>query len=193
MARCYIILTFFSTHCVILRESDDRRISHRPREILRFTQNDTKNNMILIAHNIRSLHNVGAFFRTADAFGIEKIYLTGYTGCPPRKEIAKTALGSEHRILWEHRDELEPLMVELKEKGIQIVALEISDRSIPVDRLDTPLDKIALIVGSEVEGISKETLAECDQIVEIPMIGIKKSLNVSVATGIALFAITRKK
>lgn len=148
--------------------------------------------MILIAHNIRSLHNVGAFFRTADAFGIEKIYLTGYTGCPPRKEIAKTALGSEHRIPWEHREDLDPLLLELKSTGKKIVALEISDRSIPVGALEISTEQIALIVGSEVEGISPYLLEQCDEIIEIPMIGTKKSLNVSVATGIALFAIMTK-
>ena len=158
--------------------------------------------MILIAHNIRSLHNVGAFFRTADAFsarggsasggGVEKIYLTGYTGCPPRKEIAKTALGSEHRVPWEHREDLDSLLVELKANGMNIVALEIADNSIRVDQLEIPIDQIALIVGSEVEGISQQILEQCDAIVSIPMIGMKKSLNVSVATGIALFAITQK-
>jgi tRNA G18 (ribose-2'-O)-methylase SpoU len=148
--------------------------------------------MILIAHNIRSLHNVGAFFRTADAFGVEKIYLTGYTGCPPRKEIAKTALGSEHRIPWEHRENIDELLLELKSAGKKIVALEISNRAIPVGALEIPIEDIALIVGSEVEGISPQVLAECDEIIEIPMIGGKKSLNVSVAAGIALFAITTK-
>lgn len=149
--------------------------------------------MYLIAHNIRSLHNVGAFFRTADAFGVEKIYLTGYTGCPPRKEIAKTALGSEHRIPWEHREDLDLLLVELKAAGKKIVALEISDRAIPVGALEIPVEQIALIVGSEVEGISPQLLEQCDEVIEIPMIGTKKSLNVSVATGIALFAIATKK
>lgn len=148
--------------------------------------------MILIAHNIRSLHNVGAFFRTADAFGVEKIYLTGYTGCPPRKEIAKTALGSEHRIPWEHRENLDELLLELKSARKKIVALEISDRAIPVGALEIPVEQVALIVGSEVEGISPQLLEQCDEIIEIPMIGIKKSLNVSVATGIALFAIMTK-
>lgn len=148
--------------------------------------------MVLIAHNIRSLHNVGAFFRTSDAFGVEKIYLTGYTGCPPRKEIAKTALGSEHRIPWEHREDLDELILELKSAGKKIVALEISDRAIPVDKLETSVENIALIVGSEVEGISPQLLEQCDEIIEIPMIGVKKSLNVSVATGIALFAIMTK-
>lgn len=149
--------------------------------------------MILIAHNIRSLHNVGAFFRTSDAFGVEKIYLTGYTGCPPRKEISKTALGSEHRIPWEHREHLDALLLELKSAGKKIVALEISDRAIPVGALEIPLEQVALIVGSEVDGISPHLLEQCDEIIEIPMIGTKKSLNVSVATGIALFAIAGKK
>jgi len=148
--------------------------------------------MILIAHDIRSLHNVGAFFRTSDAFGIKKIYLTGYTGCPPRKEIAKTALGSEHRVPWEHREELDPLITELKEKGMMVVALEIADRAIRIDELTIPVENIALILGSEVEGISSHILEQCDVIVSIPMSGIKKSLNVSVAAGIALFAITQK-
>ena len=148
--------------------------------------------MILIAHNIRSLHNVGAFFRTADAFGVEKIYLTGYTGCPPRKEIAKTALGSEHRIPWEHRENIDELLLELNSAGKKIVALEISNRAIRVEALQIPVEQVALIVGSEVEGISQQTLEQCDEIIEIPMIGVKKSLNVSVATGIALFAITTK-
>ncbi len=148
--------------------------------------------MYLIAHNIRSLHNVGAFFRTADAFGVEKIFLTGYTGCPPRKEIAKTALGSEHRIPWEHRENLDELLIELKSTGKKLVALEISDRAISIDVLRIPHDQIALIVGNEVEGISQHTLDQCDEIVEIPMISTKKSLNVSVATGIALFAIASK-
>ena len=149
--------------------------------------------MYLIAHNVRSLHNVGAFFRTADAFAIEKIYLSGYTGCPPRKEIAKTALGSEHRVPWEHRENLDQLILELKAAGKKIVALEISDRSIPVGSLKIPVDQVALIVGSEVKGNSSQLLGQCDEIVEIPMIGVKKSLNVSVATGIALFAIATKK
>ncbi len=149
--------------------------------------------MVLIAHNIRSLHNVGAFFRTADAFGVEKIFLTGYTGCPPRKEIAKTALGSEHRIPWEHRENLDLLLLELKSAGMKIVALEMDVRAIPVDALKIPVEHIALIVGSEVEGIPAQLLEQCDEVVEISMHGVKKSLNVSVATGIALFAIVGKK
>lgn len=148
--------------------------------------------MYLIAHNIRSLHNVGAFFRTADAFAVEKIYLTGYTGCPPRKEIAKTALGSEHRVSWEYREDIHLLIQELKEEGKKIVALEMSDKAILIDRLKIEPKEIALIVGSEVEGVARELLDQCYAIVSILTPGVKKSLNVSVATGIALFAMMTK-
>lgn len=148
--------------------------------------------MILLAHNIRSLHNVGAFFRTADAFGVEKIYLSGYTGCPPRKEIAKTALGSEHRVIWEYREDVLPLLDELKRQGMKIVALEMSPNAIELTKFTENPEKVALVVGSEVEGISPELLQKCDHIVSILTPGMKKSLNVSVATGIALFAISSK-
>jgi len=149
--------------------------------------------MILIAHNIRSLHNVGSFFRTSDAFDIEKIYLTGYTGCPPRKEIAKTALGSEHRVVWEHKENIVALMQDLKQQGYYLVALEMSDQAKSFEEIDVPAEKIVLLLGSEVEGVEKELLHVCDAIVEIKTVGVKKSLNVSVALGIALFAMNQKK
>ncbi len=148
--------------------------------------------MIIIAHNIRSLHNVGAIFRSADAFSVEKVYLTGYTGNPPRKEIAKTALGSEHRVPWEARESAEELIRELKEGGFVVAALETGEGAVAIDEFES-IKPIALVLGNEVEGIDKETKALCDNILEIPMLGTKQSLNVSVATGIALFALTQKK
>ncbi len=148
--------------------------------------------MILIAHNIRSLHNVGAIFRSADAFGVEKIYLSGYTGRPPQKEIAKTALGSEHRVVWEGNDDLVLLLKKLHEENYLIVALENNVVSIPIDTLRTE-KPIALLLGNETEGIDPTALSLCDHTVEIPMPGQKRSLNVSVATGIALFALVSKK
>lgn len=148
--------------------------------------------MILIAHNIRSLHNVGAIFRSADAFNVEKIYLTGYTGKPPRKEIAKTALGSEQRINWEHVENVFDVVNQLKEDGLNIYALETGEKVVSI--CDVIVDKpFALILGNEVEGIEKQVLDVCDVIIEIPMPGKKRSLNVSVATGIALFALTQNK
>ncbi|MEK7615012.1 MAG: TrmH family RNA methyltransferase [Patescibacteria group bacterium] len=148
--------------------------------------------MILIAHDIRSLHNVGAIFRSADAFGVEKIYLTGYTGHPPQKEIAKTALGSEHRVPWEENADLPDLLKKLQSKDFLIVALENNVDAIPIDTLKTT-KPIVLLLGNETEGIAPEILSLCDEKVEIPMPGTKRSLNVSVATGIALFALASQK
>ena len=147
--------------------------------------------MIVIAHNIRSLHNVGSIFRSCDAFGIEKLYLTGFTGIPPRKEIAKVSLGSEHRVPWEAVSEILSLLQTLKQQGFCLVALDNTQGSIPIYtfKIDQPL---ALILGNEVEGVEKEVLLYCDQQIEIPMPGEKQSLNVSVATGIALFALTQE-
>jgi tRNA G18 (ribose-2'-O)-methylase SpoU len=152
--------------------------------------------MILIAHDIRSLHNVGAIFRSADAFGVEKLYLTGYTETPPRKEIAKVALGSQDRVAWEKRDDAVALVNELKGKGVQVFALDnregAQDIAVIASRLKAD-EAISLVLGNEVEGIPADVLAACDGTVEIAMPGQKKSLNVAVATGIALFAFSAKK
>jgi tRNA G18 (ribose-2'-O)-methylase SpoU len=144
--------------------------------------------MIVIAHNIRSLHNVGSVFRSADVFDAEHIYLTGYTGIPPRKEIAKTALGSEHRVKWTRYENVIELLEQLKKDGYRIIALETGEGSISLNSLEST-DKDVVILGNEVEGIEKDVIKICDVIAEIPMQGQKKSLNVSVAAGIAMFAI----
>lgn len=143
--------------------------------------------MRLIAHDIRSLHNVGSLFRSADAFGVEKIYLTGVTGTPPRKEIAKVALGSEHRVPWEHREDVVGVIKELKRQGWLVYALETGEGAQVITHFSNHQERLVLIVGNEVEGLPAELCGLCDHIVEIPMPGIKRSLNVSVAAGIALF------
>ncbi|MBD3311364.1 MAG: TrmH family RNA methyltransferase [Candidatus Magasanikbacteria bacterium] len=142
----------------------------------------------LILPNIRSCHNVGAMFRTADAFGISRIFLVGYTASPPKIQIDKVALGAEKWVPWEKREDLASLIKELKEKGVKIVALEKNDKSINISltKFDAPL---ALIVGNEVEGVEPDILKMCDQIVHIPMYGKKESLNVSVAAGVAMYVI----
>lgn len=142
--------------------------------------------VILIAHDIRSLHNVGALFRSADAFGVEKMYLTGITGTPPRKEIAKVALGGETRVAWEYHETIDEVIELLKNEGVKICALELSEKSQSLRSFDVP-EQVALILGNEVEGIGPEVLAHVDHVLEIPMLGQKKSLNVSVAAGIALY------
>jgi 23S rRNA (guanosine2251-2'-O)-methyltransferase len=147
--------------------------------------------MRLLAHNVRSLWNVGSFFRTADACGVERIYLTGYTGCPPRKEISKTAIGAEEFVEWEHHKDPVPLIRTLKKKGWQIIALEQTKDAIPLFSFHPSSQPQLLIVGHELDGIPDPLLSLADSIVEIPMCGKKESLNVAVATGIALFAIMR--
>jgi len=148
--------------------------------------------LTVIAHDIRSLHNVGSIFRSCDAFGVGRLYLTGITGVPPRKEIAKVALGSERRVLWEHREDLMALCEELRLLGFKILALETGHGSIPIHMIDRE-DSVAIILGNEVTGLDGTILSLVDLIVEIPMRGVKKSLNVSVVAGIALFALTQKK
>ncbi|HLD71484.1 MAG TPA: RNA methyltransferase [Candidatus Peribacteraceae bacterium] len=142
----------------------------------------------LLAHNVRSLWNVGSFFRTADAMNVEKIYLTGYTGHPPRKEITKTALGAEETVDWEKAPEPLPLLKSLQEDGWELVALELTSKSRNI-HLFKPSDKVCLIVGHELTGVPEDVLAICDSIVQIPMLGKKESLNVAVAAGIALYSL----
>jgi tRNA G18 (ribose-2'-O)-methylase SpoU len=139
----------------------------------------------LLAHNIRSLWNVGAFFRTCDGLGVEHLYLTGYTPHPPRTEITKTAIGAELYVPWEHARDPLPIIEQLKKDGWQIVALELTKQSINIAEF-TPSDRVCLVAGHELEGVPEQILALCDAVVEIPMLGKKESLNVSVAAGIAL-------
>ncbi len=151
---------------------------------------------ILILHNIRSVENVGAMFRTADAVGLNKIYLTGYTPAPldrfgrKRKDLTKSALGAEEFVKWEQKKSIFPLLSKLKKEKYFIVAVEQDKKSIDYKtlRLHSGQGNV-FIVGSETDGIPKSILKKCDVIAEIPMRGKKESLNVSVACGIALFRI----
>lgn len=145
----------------------------------------------LIAHNIRSLHNVGSIFRTADALGVTKVYLTGYTGTPPDAKIAKVALGAEEFVAWEQYKSAVRLINKLRGQGVRIAALE---NNVPgTIRLDKykPKFPLALLLGEETRGHTQQLLGLVDDIIEIPMHGQKESLNVSVACGIALYGILR--
>lgn len=158
--------------------------------------NKIKTSSILILPDIRSAINVGAIFRTADAVGIDKIYLVGCTPRPTdqfgriQKDIAKSALGAETWIKWEYREKLLPLINNLKKEKYEIVALEQDEKSIDYRKYKKPA-KLAFILGEEVNGLDKNILKKCDKIVEIPMHGKKESLNVSVACGVVLFRILR--
>ena len=142
--------------------------------------------MIAIAHNIRSLHNVGAILRNAAAFGVEKVYLTGFTATPPRKEIAKVSLGAEDLVPWE-AGEVGEVIDKLRADGYRIWGLETGENA--VDIANVREEKIALALGNEVDGIDAATRQLLDGIVEIPM-AKKRSLNVSVASGVAMYVIT---
>jgi tRNA G18 (ribose-2'-O)-methylase SpoU len=153
-----------------------------------------KSNAVLILHDIRSAQNVGSLFRTADAAGISKIYLSVISPTPidrfgrPVGAIAKTALGAEQTIPWETYTDIKQLIVQLQKEGIHIIAIEQSVTAIDYKEI-RPSTDIACILGNEVEGISQDILDMVDTVVEIPMRGQKESLNVSVAGGIALFRI----
>ncbi len=151
-----------------------------------------KPDLVLILPNIRSCHNVGAMFRTADACGFTKLYLVGYTPFPPRPEINKVALGAEKTVPWEHSESLIELIYRLKKQGYTIVALEKTEESTDIGTYDPDEKNVALIVGNEVDGIKEEVLAHVDAVVHIPMHGMKESLNVSVAAGIGMYEIGRK-
>ncbi len=148
----------------------------------------------LILHNIRSAYNIGSIFRTADAVGVGEIFLTGYSPRPidkygkPQKEIAKTALGAEISIPWVHEKNVSKIIKKLKAEGVQIIAIEQSKDSLDYKKIK-PKFPAAFILGNEVKGISKQLLNSCDVIAEIPMVGEKESLNVSVSAGVALFRI----
>ena len=156
-----------------------------------------KKENIVILHNIRSVENVGAMFRTADGVGINKIYLTGYTPAPLdrfgriRKDMIKSALGAEKFLPWEQKKTIYPLLLKLKREKYLIIGIEQDKKSINYKKVKLK-DKNAFIVGPEVSGIPQNILNKCNLIAEIPMHGKKESLNVSVALGIALFRILDK-
>ncbi len=141
----------------------------------------------VVLHSIRSSYNVGSIFRTSDGAMIEKLYLCGYTPYPPKKEILKTALGATESIKWEYVKDTLTVINELKNAGLKICALELTENSKPYYELTKEDFPLALVVGNEISGVSQEILDNCDFSIEIPQYGIKQSLNVAVAYGITIF------
>lgn len=145
----------------------------------------------VLLDNVRSLYNVGAFFRTADAAGLEKLLLCGITGRPPKHAISKTALGAEESVPWEHTWEPLQLVRDLRERGYEIAAVETTVHA--VDLFDwAPRFPVCVMFGHEVEGIRPELSALCDTHVRIPMLGAKHSLNVATAGGVVIYELLRK-
>jgi 23S rRNA (guanosine2251-2'-O)-methyltransferase len=145
-----------------------------------------KREIVLVLDNIRSLYNVGSMFRTADGFGVSKIYLCGYTGTPEQSKVLKVSLGAENSVAWEKAGPAWRTVERLRKDGFQIVGLEksVAATSLPLFHAK---QKFALVVGNEVTGLSPALLKRCDATVEIPMQGIKESFNVAVACGIGLY------
>ena len=148
----------------------------------------------LLLDNIRSLHNVGSAFRTADAFRIEKIFLTGITGTPPHREIEKTALGATASVEWQYFEKPEEAARLLKKAGYQLVIVEQTTDSLPLHTFRVgPSQKYALVFGNEVNGVSEEAISLGDSALEVPQLGTKHSLNISVCLGIVLWEVFKQQ
>ena len=147
-----------------------------------------KTSAIVILDNIRSIHNVGSIFRTSDSFLIEKIIISGYTATPENERMKKTALGSSDSVDWEYSDDIIETIKKLKKKDVKIISIEQADESLKIEKFN-PVSgtKYAFIFGNEVDGVSDDIINVSDEVVEIPQVGTKHSLNVSVAAGIVLW------
>ena len=153
-----------------------------------------KTPVIAVLENIRSAYNVGSVFRTADAFLLEAIYITGYTCVPPHKEIKKTALGAEESVDWKHFANATEAIKILKENGYKVYAIEQAVNSLHLQNLQfNSTDKIAVIFGNEVTGVEQDTILKCDGCIEIPQLGMKHSLNIATAAGVVLWEIVRSR
>jgi len=146
----------------------------------------------ILVENVRSVHNVGSIFRSADGFGAEKIYLSGYTAYPPREDLHKTALGAEEAVPWEHFKNPLNAAKAIKAQGIKLILLEQTTSSVDIYSISESEFPLCFIVGNEVTGVSEDLSTMADFHVEIPMRGVKQSLNVSVATGVVGYELTRR-
>ncbi len=152
-----------------------------------------KNPIIVILNDIRSLNNIGSFFRTSDAFNVEKIYLCGITATPPHREIQKTALGATETVSWEHKNSILELVNELKEQGVKIASIEQAEKTTFLQDIpNLEYEKIALVFGNEVDGVDQDVIDASDFIIEIPQFGTKHSLNVSVCAGVVLWEFAKR-
>jgi len=152
-----------------------------------------KTPLILILDDIRSLHNIGSVFRTADAFLIQKIILCGITATPPNKEIHKTALGATDTVDWEHEKDVVSAIEKLKQDGVKVFGIEQVEHSISLDLFSPENGTVyALVFGNEVFGVNQKAVEACDGIIEIPQLGSKHSLNISVSAGIVVWDLFSK-
>jgi len=152
-----------------------------------------KTPLIIVLDDIRSLHNIGSVFRTSDAFLIEKIYLCGITAIPPSKEIHKTALGATDTVTWEYAKDVLEVVAKLKTENVKVYSIEQTENAIMLDDFEPEMKtKYALIFGNEVKGVSQEAINVSDGVIEIPQLGSKHSLNISVSAGIVIWDLFQK-
>ena len=172
-----------------------RKLSHDEIASRRFSpeqlQSAHRHPIYVVLDSVRSLYNVGSIFRTSDGARISKLYLCGYTPFPPRKEIDKTALGSTATIPWEYVKDPVEVLSRLKALGVKTFVLEHTDKSVPYHCLTKNDFPLGLVVGNEISGVSNNVIDHADSAIEIPMFGMKQSLNVAVAYGVAVFELTR--
>jgi len=170
------------THSEILRE----RLTEE--EALKVKRNPIN----IIAHNIRSMYNVGSIFRTCDSALVNELVLTGFTPYPPRSEIEKTALGAVNTVPWTYEIDVFKAIEKFKERKIKVFALELTDKKRQYDSLRKDEFPLVIVIGNELTGLDDKIINACDDAIEIPMYGVKHSLNVSVATGIVIYEALRK-
>jgi tRNA G18 (ribose-2'-O)-methylase SpoU len=169
-----------------------RKITDLPRITPAAFKAAEKMPLIVVLDNVRSLHNVGAIFRTSDAFRVQAVYLCGITATPPHAEIHKTALGAEDAVAWRYFKRALDAVAELQAQGYSLVAVEQAEDSVSPDVWPTAGGPCAVILGNEVHGVSQEVMDNCSACIEIPQLGTKHSLNVSVAAGIVLWEFFRR-
>ena len=164
------------------------------RKTIESFKNASKNSLIIILDNVRSLNNIGSVFRTSDSFLIEKIYLCGITASPPHRNINKTALGATENVEWEHVDSTFELVKKLKNNGTSVWVVEQTEGSLSLEKFKPKENKkYAFIFGNEVYGVNQNVVDLCNQSIEIPQFGTKHSLNISVAVGIVIWDFIKKK
>jgi 23S rRNA (guanosine2251-2'-O)-methyltransferase len=181
----------FATKMELMRKLSMEELNRKSVE--EFKQSD-KMPVVVVLENIRSAYNVGSVFRTADAFLLEAIYICGYTAYPPHKEIKKTALGADETVRWKHFKNINEALEELKKEGYAVYAVEQAQNSLKLQEVNfKPDEKIAVVFGNEVTGVEQTTIGQCDGCIEIPQLGMKHSLNVSVAAGVVLWEFVRNE
>jgi tRNA G18 (ribose-2'-O)-methylase SpoU len=173
-----------------MRKLENRELERKSIEAFKEAK---KTPIIVVLDDIRSLHNIGSVFRTADAFLVEKIYLCGITATPPNKEIHKTALGATETVSWEHNTDVLKVIENLKAEKVTVLAIEQVESAIFLQDFKVEKnEKYALVFGNEVFGVSQEAVAICDGCIEIPQLGTKHSLNISVSAGIVVWDLFKK-